>query len=121
MLRQDVIPYFSNLPIWQVTDRDTCPLNLPLHFEQDPTHHSWKALYRSYAQMVKAWHSPADELILLTGLPSSGKSAILQHLQSRMYPVHPEDFVAETGWEIIGGFAGYRPFRHNAQETIRQV
>lgn len=81
MFRQDVIAAFSQRPEWRITDKEKCPLNLPLYFQENRDA-TWKGLYRTFATMERLWQSRCDYQVILAGLPLTGKSTILRFLQS---------------------------------------
>ncbi len=97
MYRQDVIPTFSSRSEWKTSDTEKIPLNLPLYF-QDHNNETWKDLYRSYHQMRKTWLAPADELIIIAGLPSTGKSAILGAFKRHLATVTFDDLRRHRYW-----------------------
>jgi len=97
MFRQDVIPSFSSRSEWKTSDTEKIPLNLPLYF-QDHSNETWKDLYRNYHQMRKTWLAPADELIIIAGLPSTGKSAILGAFKRHLATVTLDDLRRHRFW-----------------------
>jgi len=114
---QDVFPFFIRRP-------DAKPLDIPSFIQiakQKGGSSAWKDLFKAYWHMTKTWHSSTDELIILAGLPSTGKSVVLEHLRHKLFPVQPVDLSAKREWHCIGPGTAFRFMRLANAKTNWEV
>jgi len=122
MYVQDVFPFFISLPSEFESAKRLDILSFIQNAKPRRGSSAWKELFKAYWRMTETWHSSADELILLAGLPSIGKSVVLEHLRHKLFPVQPEaDLSAKREWHCIGPGKGFRFMRLAIAKTDWKV